>query len=403
MSIDFSAAMRRATDATRALDVNEATRLIQEALGTRPASPDAPAPDATAARASLPGISVPGAKTARAPFPGKPASDVEDAEIVDAAPRPRTLGARIRRPLGQVVNLLREGRPAMPSGGRPAPTLPIPEGASFEARSYRSPAGTRDYRLYIPASAKDGARGLVVMLHGCTQNPEDFAAGTRMNALAEAHGLLVAWPRQTAMHNANACWNWFRPEDQGRGAGEPAIIAGLAAEIVRDHAVPAGQVFVAGLSAGGAMAAVLAETYPDVFAAAGVHSGLARGSASDVVSAFAAMRGGFAPGPAPETRPRMIVFQGTADATVHPSNAANLLTRAGGDPKAELEHSRDATHRGFTRSTTRAADGTPSAELWMIDGAGHAWSGGASAGSYTDPTGPDASAAMVRFFLKKAD
>ncbi len=112
------------------------------------------------------------------------------------------------------------------------------------------------------------------MLHGCTQNPEDFAAGTRMNALAEAHGLLVAWPRQTAMHNANACWNWFRPEDQARGAGEPAILAGLAAEIVRDHAVPAGQVFVAGLSAGGAMAAVLAETYPDVFAAAGVHSGL---------------------------------------------------------------------------------------------------------------------------------
>ncbi len=112
------------------------------------------------------------------------------------------------------------------------------------------------------------------------------------------------------------------------------------------------------------------------------------------------MRGGFAPGPEPETRPRMIVFQGTADATVHPSNAANLLARAGGDPKAEIEHSRDTTHRGFTRSITRAADGTPSAELWMIDGAGHAWSGGARDGSYTDPTGPDASEAMVRFFLK---
>ena len=150
------------------------------------------------------------------------------------------------------------------------------------------------------------------------------------------------------------------------------------------------------------MAAVLGETYPDLFAAVGVHSGLARGAASDVVSAFAAMRGSFAPGPTPGTQPRMIVFHGDADATVHPSNAAHLLARAGGGASAETERSGDGIRRRFTRSITRRADGTPSAELWMIEGAGHAWSGGAPSGSYTDPTGPDASEAMLRFFLQEA-
>ena len=311
MSIDIVAALRRATDATRALDVAEATRLIQQALGIR--SADAEASAEPQARRAEP--------------------EVEDAEIV-APPRRPDRRAR-RRPLAEVVRTLREGRAATANlralhGPRPAPHLPLPDGARFEARSYTGEAGARGYRLYVPASAKRRARGLVVMLHGCTQTPDDFAAGTGMNALAEAHGLLVAYPGQTAADNPNACWNWFRPKDQARGTGEPAIIAGLTAAVAAEFAIPSDRIFVAGLSAGGAMAAILGEAYPDLYAAVGVHSGLARGAASDVRSAFAAMRRApalGAPRPAGRT-PRVIVFHGGADATVHPSNAAEIVARA---------------------------------------------------------------------------
>ena len=199
-----------------------------------------------------------------------------------------------------------------------------------------------------------------------------------------------------------ACWNWFRPGDQRRDAGEPAILAGLARHIVAGVRRAAKRVFVAGLSAGGAMAAVLGETYPDLFAAVGVHSGLPAGCASDVMSAFAAMRGD--PGVAPAVRrrgrmPRTIVFHGGADRTVHPSNAEQIVAAAR-SPAALRDERGEAGGRAYVRIVADGPGGPPELECWMVDGAGHAWSGGDPAGSYADPAGPDASAEMVRFFLQ---
>ncbi len=271
----------------------------------------------------------------------------------------------------------------LPETRRAAP--PVPEGARYERRRHDGPAGSRDYQLFVPSTRPEGYSAVVVMLHGCTQTPDDFALGTRMNLAAEAAGVIVAYPAQTAAHNMQSCWNWFRPEDQRRG-GEPAILAALAVNLAREFGTPEGRMFVAGLSAGGAMAAILAEAYPDVFAAAGIHSGLPAGSAQDVASAFAAMRGQGGGGRTSATR--LIVFHGTADATVAEVNGARLV------PGDGIE----TTHSGNGRQWSRleAEDGS---ELWRIVGAGHAWVGGDPAGSYADSLGPDASAEMLRFFL----
>lgn len=218
--------------------------------------------------------------------------------------------------------------------------------------------------------------------------------GTRMNALAEAHGMLVAYPAQTQSHNPSACWNWFNPDHQQPGMGEPAIIAGLTAEIMKSYDIDKNKVFVAGLSAGGAMAVVMGETYPKLFSAVGVHSGLPYRSASDVVSAFAAMRGD-----APATRAvpklRTIVFHGDADGTVAPSNGASIV----GDAAFSTAEARHVTGQ-FTRRVARDSNGMPLFEHWILHNGGHAWSGGNSAGSYTDASGPNASAEMLRFFLE---
>jgi poly(hydroxyalkanoate) depolymerase family esterase len=278
----------------------------------------------------------------------------------------------------------------------------MPQAARYLRRSFTCDAGTRDFRLYLPACQPDNPRGLIVMLHGCTQNPEDFATGTGMNALAEQYGLSVAWPEQTRAHNASACWNWFRPGDQSRDAGEPAILAGITRQIAAEFNVPDNRTFAAGLSSGGAMAAILGETWPDLFSAIGVHSGLPPGCAGDVVSAFAAMRGDARPAPRcarAADASRLIVFHGSADRTVHPSNGERLFEAARG-PRNPQDHRATAPGgRDYTRSRTAGPDGSIQAEYWLIEGTGHAWSGGQAGGSHTDPTGPDASKEMLRFFL----
>jgi poly(hydroxyalkanoate) depolymerase family esterase len=246
------------------------------------------------------------------------------------------------------------------------------------------------------------------MLHGCKQNPDDFAAGTSMNAIAEASGLLVAYPAQPASANPSSCWNWFNPADQGRGAGEPSIIAGITRELMSEFALNRKNVFVAGLSAGAAMAVVMGETYPDLYSAVGAHSGLPYRSANDVMSAFAVMRGETAarargnPHYTPNSDPsvRTIVFQGSADSTVNPINANKILETADGHlGPTKIDVGRTPAGRTYTRTVYVGPHGVHTAEFWMIEGAGHAWSGGSTAGSYTDPKGPDASAEMVRFFL----
>ncbi|MFO1207714.1 MAG: PHB depolymerase family esterase [Amaricoccus sp.] len=325
---------------------------------------------------------------------------------------------RLRRPLSEVVRTLRSGGIArglegLTGLGQPArtPDLPLPDGARFLDLYHACAAGARRYRLYVPSTAGEGLEGLIVMLHGCTQTPEDFAAGTGMNALAEAYRLLVAYPAQTTGENSMSCWNWFRPGDQRRDAGEPAIVADLTRSVRDEYGIAHDRVFVAGLSAGGAMAAIMGETYPEIYGAIGIHSGLAYGSANDVMSAFTAMRGqaGLEQRPAEtpregsSARPRVIVFHGTADTTVHPSNAARIVAgHAEGRGKTRSERGPSGETRSYRRMIAERDDGAHALECWLINGAQHAWSGGHPSGSYTDPRGPDASAAMVRFFLHGA-
>ena len=337
----------------------------------------------------------------------------------DGTAPPPLRAERLHKPLGEIVRALQEaGKGLKPDGlpglGHPprTPALPVPEGARFLDEHYSCAAGARRYRLYVPSNADEGLQGLIVMLHGCTQNPEDFAAGTGMNTLAEEHRLLVVYPAQTGGDNSMSCWNWFRPGDQMRDTGEPAIIAGLTESLRDQYAIPKDRVFVAGLSAGGAMAAIMGETYPELYAAIGVHSGLAYGSANDTMSAFTAMRGqpGIEPVPSRsrgkgfEAGPRTIVFHGSADTTVHPSNAERIIAGKDGNGQrtSRSEAAASGERRGYTRLVAKRDDGTHGLESWTIQGAQHAWSGGHPSGSYTDPRGPDASAAMVRFFLHGA-
>jgi poly(hydroxyalkanoate) depolymerase family esterase len=315
-----------------------------------------------------------------------------------------------RQGLSETIRALRERFPKMGSmpglgegvGSPRGVPVPVPDGARFEMRTFANNAGSRSYKVYVPSGYTGQALPVVVMLHGCTQSPDDFAAGTRMNELAEEQLFLVAYPGQPQSANMNKCWNWFNTSDQQRGGGEPSLIAGIALEVVKEFSADPTRVYAAGLSAGGAAAAIMAATYPDVFAAVGVHSGLACGAAKDMPSAFAAMNGGGAvtvrgKGPSVPT----IVFHGDADRTVNPINADQVIAQAA----PALARGRVVTHgesphgMSFTRTVQADGSGREVLEQWVLHGAGHAWSGGSASGSYTDPRGPDASREMMRFFL----
>src|SRR3712207_5482217 len=201
------------------------------------------------------------------------------------------------------------------------------------------------------------------MLHGCTQSPDDFAAGTRMNVLAEEHTCLVAYPAQAAAANVQRCWNWFSPGDQQREQGEPSLIAGITRQIMRDYPVDPQRVYVAGLSAGGAAAAIMGATYPDLYAAVGVHSGLAYGAASDLPSAFAAMRqggstatkGAHRPGRTGRAVPT-IVFHGDSDTTVNPVNGDQVVAQAKASAELQITQSRGQSPGGMGYTCTAHND-----------------------------------------------
>ena len=325
------------------------------------------------------------------------------------APADRTSPSE-RQGLAETLRSLRERFPKMGGisglgdglGSPQRAPFPVPDGARYEERTFSNAAGSRTYKVYVPSGYTGQALPLVVMLHGCTQSSDDFASGTRMNALAEEQTFLVAYPGQPQSANMQKCWNWFNAADQQRGSGEPSLIAGIAQDVMREFSADPKRVYVAGLSAGGAAAAIMAATYPDLFAAIGVHSGLPYGAAKDMPSAFAAMNGGGTAQPlGARASVPTIVFHGDADRTVNAANGDRIIAQA--KPEGALgtvvTHGESPGGMTYTRSVQSDPSGREVLEQWVLHGAGHAWSGGSPNGTYTDPRGPDASREMVRFFM----
>jgi poly(hydroxyalkanoate) depolymerase family esterase len=279
-----------------------------------------------------------------------------------------------------------------------------PKGGRFIEGTFSNAAGSRTYKLFIPSRYQGQPLPLIVMLHGCTQSPDDFAAGTRMNFMAEEQNCFVVYPEQPSVANQAKCWNWFRMNDQQRGKGEPSLIAGISRQIMQDYSIDAKRVYACGLSAGGAAAAIMGTTYSDLYAAVGVHSGLACGAAGDLPSALVAMRQGGGHKATGEARYRVptIVFHGDCDTTVHPKNGDRVIEQSTKWQSSTTKVLRGQVPQGhaYTRIVTTDAGDRLISEHWNIRGAGHAWSGGSPAGSYTDPQGPDASREMLRFFLQ---
>ncbi|KIQ16309.1 hypothetical protein RT97_31095 [Variovorax paradoxus] len=355
----FAGLMNEAAHLTRSGRLSEATEAIQRALRgaaePRPASP---------------------ASTASTVAPDAPPAE---ADVIDVETR--------------VVETAPETKAPSPRESNAADR--------WTRGSFAHQGRTVDYMLFVPADMPGqpaAARPLVVMLHGCTQGAADFAAGTRMNALAREAGAIVLYPEQAQRANGQKCWNWFKSQHQQRGRGEPALLAALTQHVTQQEHADRHRVYVAGLSAGGAMADVLGHCYPDVYAAVGVHSGLPHGAAHDMMSALNAMRTG-APAvrrdEAATARPT-IVFHGDADTTVHANNGMAVLA---GSPPGPATEGRSPSGRRFTRTLYPAFAGRGDSEHWRLHAAGHAWSGGSAEGSYTQPDGVDASREMLRFFL----
>jgi poly(hydroxyalkanoate) depolymerase family esterase len=297
---------------------------------------------------------------------------------------------------GNVSSLIKEFRKTI--------AAPFSKAADFGNYSFTNKAGTRIYKLYVPSGYDGRALPLVVMLHGCTQSPDDFAAGTRMNEFAEKRTFLVAYPAQPQSANVSKCWNWFNASHQQRDIGEPSIIAGLTRQIMQDFRIDAEHVYVAGLSAGGAAAAVMGAAYPDIYAAVGIHSGLACGAAHDVQSAFAAMRNGAVTvRSVTDHLVPTIVVHGDQDTTVNHINSAQIIEQARASANLETDIVSGTSNGGvsYTRTVQTNETGRLMLEQWMLHGAGHAWSGGSTSGSFTDPEGPDASQIMLDFFFKQ--
>jgi poly(hydroxyalkanoate) depolymerase family esterase len=436
MSDQMQGGMAEAMRLMQEGDLTGVTAVIQRTLGGSSfgsgfapvASPDAPS------GAGEP-IDVESSVVDQAPHPGAasgPAAGRGPAAATRPAASPLLFGSvPLSMPEGLSLSVPESMPLTMPGvlpGAMPSPkegeTDPavVPTGGRFVERSYTNQTGTRSYKLYTPSGYIGQEVPLVVMLHGCTQSPNDIAAGTQMNRLAEENIFLVAYPAQAQGANMNKCWNWFKASDQQRGRGEPSLVAGITRQVIDEYNVADGRVYVVGMSAGGAMAAIMAEAYPDLYAAVGIHSGLAPGAAHDMPSAFAAMhQGGLAiprrvvPIATPTGESARIVpaiiFHGDRDRTVHPRNADHLLEHycpanltgsreeaSGSTPRGTVRQGQVAGGHAYTRATYRDVGGRAIAERWTVHGLGHAWSGGSSSGSYTDPRGPDASAEMVRFF-----
>ena len=401
MHKEILAGILRATQLTRAGRLAEATELIQRSLA---GGPSGPAPFEGTSAGSGPATEV--------------VIDGECVEIITP-----TQSERTERPVGPASTVaMRPGlkeairkwhRGSVGDEPRAASAAGTGSPGDWIAGVYENAAGQRAYKLYVPSRYTGQPLPLIVLLHGCNQTPDDFAAGTQMNTLGEERNCFVLYPAQSNTANHSRCWNWFRREDQVRDEGEPSIIAGMTRKMVKRYGIDARKVYVAGLSAGGAMAAIMGVTYPELYAAVGIHSGLACASAHDLPSALAAMKGM----PASFGRPSgvagashsipTIVFHGDRDRTVHPRNGVDVISssthREGGrGGQVSTERGRVPGGHSYTRTVHRDAAGQVVLEHWLVHGGGHAWFGGSRAGSYSDPRGPNAAAEMLRFFLQTA-
>ncbi len=359
--------------------------------------------------------------------PISPVSTPRLGELLTGLPTPSMVSARrtgtslpagLERTLNEVLGragLMNRTPPAWPTfvDGRLDVQQATVAAGTFVTRSFSNSAGARDYKLYVPRTHAGQVElmPLVVMLHGCTQSADDFAVGTRMNHLAEERGFLVAYPEQPARANGSRCWNWFSPKDQQRDGGEPSLIAGITREVISGFRVDPHRVFIAGLSAGAAMAVLLGATYPELYAAVGAHSGLPSGAAKDVSSALKAMsqvsKRESVGTDIQRTGVSTIVFHGDADSTVAVGNglaisadAVRAISRTSPLTRSSLS---GRSRQGQEYSLTIYADveGVPRVETWILHGAGHVWSGGNPAGTYTDAAGVDATGEMIRFFLAR--
>lgn len=285
----------------------------------------------------------------------------------------------------------------------------------FTVREVGTPEGPRRYKLFVPTNYdKSRPSPLLIVLHGCTQDPDDIARGTQFNSLAGEKRMLVAYPEQPQKANGLKCWNWFDPAHQQREKGEPALIAAITRKVIEEYAIDPRRVYIAGLSAGAAMALTVAYAYPEIYAAAGIHSGIAYGAAGSIGEAIKSMAAG---APYPDSLASAvvkgmgsrrsfpaIVFQGGADKSVKPVNAGQVVSQLSdlhslgglkkGSPSAGI------TDGGYRYARTTYGKGKPSIEEWIVDELGHAWSGGSIEGTYTDPKGPVASREMLRFFVQ---
>ena len=405
--------MRAATQLTREGRLTEATQLIQRALNGAATAKDTQ--PKTTPHADLIVNPATGSVTldASATVPGGSVFEVDT--IANAATS--TTIAEVR-----VETLSDEQLFSAGVGVSDEVTTTAFDRGAFTSGTHTHLSQTRRYKLYVPPGHSGRPLPLVVMLHGCTQDPDDFAAGTAMNEVAREQGFYVLYPAQSQAANPSRCWNWFKQTDQRRDRGEPALIASMTEAVVKAQGDDAHRVYIAGLSAGGAMATIVAEAYPEIFAAAGVHSGLARGAAKNVIEALAVMKSGDNTNRPQSTEDSCaqryvptIVFHGDQDRTVHPrngeqviaavmSNAASDGDQAQSSTVGEAQIARGVSSRGrrYTRTIYRDAHGKALAEHWLVHGAGHAWSGGDALGSYTDATGPDATREMLRFFFEQS-
>ncbi len=391
--------MRDATRLTRSGSLVEATRVIQRAL-----------------RASRAGPSVaeaPAAPLKPGGFNDQPSSKDGTVNEADSA---LVIDGCVFEVVAPEVAVPDEVAVPQPGSAHVPESEPEIVGTGqFISGSHTEGSLARTYKLYIPPGSAGRMLPLVVMLHGCTQNPDDFAAGTGMNERAREQGFYVLYPAQAQEANPSRCWNWFKHNHQRREGGEAALIAGMSRAVTLQYGIDPQRVYIAGLSAGGAMAAIVGGLFPETFAAVGVHSGLSAGAATDLVGALKAMKSGNA-GSAATFRSAVptIVFHGDQDRTVHPSNGDHVIAAvrgnlansapntASGANTRQVEQTVAAGGRRVTRTSYRDSRDTVVAEHWLVHGAAHAWAGGSPAGSYTDASGPDATGEMLRFFFTHA-